>query len=268
MRTITVHGVDVPALGFGTWQLDGAACERGVAAALDIGYRHLDTAQMYGNEDHVGAALAAHAVDRGDVFVTTKLANDNHTRDRVRSSTHDSLRRLRTDYLDLLLIHWPVGETPFEETLAAMLELSEEGTVRHVGVSNFTAEQLERALETAPVFANQVEYHPFLGQRELVEVAVKHDVLVTAYSPLARGEVFDDPTLGEIARAHDASPAQIALAWLIAQDHVAAIPKATSPEHIASNFAALDLELSDDELRRINGLDRDLRLVDPPFAPW
>ena len=161
-----------------------------------------------------------------------------------------------------------MGDAPFEQTLDAMLELSEQGKVRHVGLSNFTPEQVERALEHTPVFANQVEYHPFLGQRELVGLAAKHDFMVTAYSPLARGEVFDDDTLAEIAEAHDADAAQVALRWLLAQDQVSAIPKSTSPEHIASNFAALDLDLDDEELRRIDGLDRGLRLIDPPFAPW
>jgi 2,5-diketo-D-gluconate reductase B len=268
MHKITVRGVDVPSLGFGTWQLEGDECEQGVLTALDVGYRHIDTAQMYGNEERVGAALAHSSVDRDDIFLTTKLANGNHTPDAVVFSTHDSLRKLRTDYVDLLLIHWPVGDAPFEQTLDAMLELSEQGKVRHVGLSNFTPEQVERALEHTPVFANQVEYHPFLGQRELVGLAAKHDFMVTAYSPLARGEVFDDDTLAEIAEAHDADAAQVALRWLLAQDQVSAIPKSTSPEHIASNFAALDLDLDDEELRRIDGLDRGLRLIDPPFAPW
>jgi len=268
MRTETVQGTAVPALGFGTFQLTGHECERGVSHALDIGYRHIDTAQGYGNEDRVGAALASSAVDRGDVFLTTKLDNDNHAREAVRSTTAASLRNLRTDYVDLLLIHWPVGETPFEATLDAMLALRDEGKVRNVGVSNFTPEQIDRVTAHAPIFANQVEYHPFLGQDELLALARKHDHLLTAYSPLARGEVFDDETLSAIAEEHGVDPAQIALAWLVSQDHVAAIPKATSPDHITSNFAALDIELTDDERQRITALDRGERLIDPPFAPW
>ena len=268
MRTETIRGTSVPALGFGTFQLAGDDGERGVGHALDIGYRHIDTAQGYGNEDRVGAALASSAVDRGDVFLTTKLDNDNHAPAAVRSTTEASLRDLRTDYVDLLLIHWPVGDTMFEATLDAMLELRDEGKVRNVGVSNFTPEQVERVTVHAPIFANQVEYHPFLGQDELLALARKHDHLLTAYSPLARGEVFDDETLSTIAGDHDADPAQVALAWLVSQDHVAAIPKATSPDHISSNFAALEIELTDDELRRIGALDRGERLIDPPFAPW
>lgn len=268
MRTETIRGTAVPALGFGTFQLSGDDCERGVAHALDIGYRHVDTAQMYGNEDRVGAALAASGVDRGDIFLTTKLDNDAHAPDDVRSTATDSLRRLQTEYVDLFLIHWPVGDTPLEATLDAMLALRDEGKVRNVGVSNFTPEQIDRVTGYAPIFANQVEYHPFLGQDDLLAQARKHDHLLTAYSPLARGEVFDDETLTAIAEAHGADPAQVALAWLIAQDHVAAIPKATSPEHITSNFAALDIELSQDEMERVTGLERGQRLIDPPFAPW
>lgn len=268
MRTITIQGVEVPVLGFGTWQLEGDDCERGVGHALDVGYRHIDTAQMYGNEDHVGAALAASDVDRDDIFLTTKLANDVHAPADVRSSTEESLRKLQTDHLDLLLIHWPVSDTPIEATLDAMLELREQGKVRNVGISNFTPDQVQRAVEHAPIFANQVEYHPFLGQDELLDLARRHDFTLTAYSPLARGDVFDDDTLTRIAEAQDASPAEVTLAWLINQDKVTAIPKATSPEHIESNFTALDIELSDDEIREISALERGERLVNPSFAPW
>jgi len=268
MRTETIQGTPVPSLGFGTFQLTGDDCERGVHHALDIGYRHIDTAQGYGNEDRVGTALAGSRVDRGDVFLTTKLDNANHAPEAVRSTTHASLRDLRTDYVDLLLIHWPVGGTPFEATLDTMLELRDAGKVRNIGVSNFTPEQIGRVTAHAPIFANQVEYHPFLAQRDLLALARKHDHLLTAYSPLARGAVFEDDTLTAIAREHDADPAQVALAWLISQDHVAAIPKATSPEHITSNLAALDITLTNDELDRIAALDRGQRLIDPPFAPW
>jgi diketogulonate reductase-like aldo/keto reductase len=268
MRTQTIKGTSVPALGFGTFQLTGDDCERGVRHALDIGYRHIDTAQGYGNEDRVGAALAASAVERHDIFLTTKLDNDNHAPATVRSTTEASLRDLRTDYVDLLLIHWPVGNTRFEATLDAMLALGDEGKVRNVGVSNFTPEQIDRVTAHAPIFANQVEYHPFLGQDDLLALARKHDHLLTAYSPLARGQVFRDDTLVAIGEEHGADPAQVALAWLLSQDHVAAIPEATSPKHITSNFRALDVDLGDDEIQRITALERGERLIDPPFAPW
>lgn len=268
MQTITVQGVEVPALGLGTWQLTGDDCERGVAHALSVGYRHIDTAQMYGNEAQVGAGLAGSSVDRDEVFLTTKIDNRNHAPDAVRSSTEESLRKLGTDHVDLLLIHWPVGDVPIEDTLDAMVGLVDAGEVRHVGVSNFTPEQVERAVAHAGIFANQVEFHPFLGQDALRDLAVAHDHMLTAYSPLARGDVFDDETLTEVARAHGADPAQVALRWLLSLDHVAAIPKATSADHIESNYAAQDITLTDDEIARISGLARGQRLVDPPFAPW
>lgn len=268
MQTITIQGVEVPALGFGTWQLSGTDCERAVASALEIGYRHIDTAQMYGNEEQVGKGLADGGIDRSEYFLTTKLDNENHAPDDVTRSTEDSLRKLGTEYVDLLLIHWPVSDTPAEQTLDAMREMVDAGRVRHVGVSNFTPEQVEQANAHTPIFANQVEYHPFLGQDDLRALAVKLDYMLTAYSPLARGEVFDDDTLEDIAGDHDADAAQIALRWLLAQAHVSAIPKSTSQEHIASNFAAQDIELSDDELRRISALERGQRLIDPPFSPF
>jgi 2,5-diketo-D-gluconate reductase B len=265
--TTTVQGVDVPSLGFGTFQLSGADCERGVEHALSVGYRHLDTAQAYGNEDRVGAALANSGVDRGEVFLTTKLWETSLPRERVAPGVDDSLRRLRTDYVDLLLIHWPSRETPTEETLAAMTEVREAGKARHIGLSNFPPSQVRAALDAATIFCDQVEYHPFLGQPALRQLVGEHDFLLTAYSPLARGRVAEDETLREIAGAHRATPAQVSLRWLVEQDHLAAIPKATSPERIEENFGALELELSDEELRRIDGLERGERLINPDFAP-
>jgi 2,5-diketo-D-gluconate reductase B len=267
MHVTTVQGVEVPSLGYGTFQLAGDDCERGVAHALAVGYRHLDTAQAYGNEERVGRALAGSGVPREEVFLTTKLWMDSLTRDRVRPSTDASLARLGTDYVDLLLIHWPSPEVPLEETLGAMRETQEAGRARHLGLSNFPASWTRAALEHTTVLCNQVEYHPFLGQRELLALARDHDFLLAAYSPLARGSVARDRTLREIAEAHGATPAQVALRWLIDQDHVVAIPKATSPERIEENLGALELELSDDERRRIDGLERGERLIDPDWAP-
>jgi 2,5-diketo-D-gluconate reductase B len=267
VHVTTVQGADVPSLGYGTWLLQGNECERGVAHALDVGYRHLDTAQAYENEDRVGRALASSEPDREDVFLTTKLWMNATGRDRVGPATEESLRKLRTDYVDLLLIHWPDPDVPLAETLGAMEGVREAGRVRHVGVSNFPPSWTRAALEEVRIFADQVEFHPFLGQGALLELAREHDFLVTAYSPLARGKVGRDPTLREIAESHGATPAQVALRWLIDQDHVAAIPKATSPERIEENFGAQDFELSDEERRRIDGLERGERLIDPGWAP-
>ncbi len=266
-KSTTIQGAEVPSLGYGTFRLQGEDCERGVEHALSVGYRHLDTAQAYGNEDHVAAGMQAADVPREDVFLTTKLRPDNVARDRVGRSTEESLRKLGTEYVDLLLIHWPDDEVPVGETLEAMRELQDAGKVHHVGVSNFPRSRLEEAMQHARIFSNQVEYHPFLGQETLRGLAVEHDFLLTAYAPLAQGEVASDSTLVEIAEAHGATAAQVALRWLIEQDHVAAIPKATSAERIESNFDALELNLSDDERRRIDGLERGERLIDPAFAP-
>jgi 2,5-diketo-D-gluconate reductase B len=266
MHMTAVKDVQVPSIGLGTWQLDGDDCEQGVAHALEVGYRHLDTAQMYGNEDRVGAALAASSVDRGDVFLTTKLGVRNLTPDRVRPSVEDSLRKLRTEYVDLLLIHWPKDGVDPRDTIRSMVALADEGKVRHVGVSNYPPSWFAAAQEVTDVFCNQVEYHPYLAQGELCKLAVEQDFLLTAYSPLARGQVLDDETLTEIGEEHNAGPAQVAIRWLIQQDHVAAIPKATSRTHIESNLRAQDLELTDDEMQRIAALNRDERLIDPGFV--
>ncbi len=267
MEYVSLRGHKVPALGLGTWLLKGDDCRRAVAAALDMGYRHFDTAQIYGNEAEVGDALAASGVDRDDLFVTTKIWNDRHGAAEVVSSTAHSLRRLRTDYVDLLLIHWPVQMHRIGETLDAMTTLRERGLVRDIGVSNFTVAQFRQAAALVPVVCNQVEYHPFLDQRPLLDAVRGAGAVLTAYSPLARGAVFDEPTLRGIGDAHGKSAAQVALRWLLDQDGVLAVPKATSREHLAANLDVFDFTLSDDEREIIAGLARGERLVAPPFAP-
>ncbi|WP_227352736.1 aldo/keto reductase [Haladaptatus salinisoli] len=259
-----------PKLGLGTWQnTDPEECVESVRYALDLGYEHVDTAQAYGNEEHVGEGIERSSVDREDFFLATKVWIDELAYDDVLASTRESLDKLGTDYLDLLYIHWPAREYDPEETLAAFDKLYDEGTIEHVGVSNFEPEQLDVARETldAPLFANQVEMHPLLPQDELVEYARANDVKLVAYSPLARGEVFGVPELNEVAEKHDASEAQVSLAWLMQKD-VAAIPKATGRDHIEDNFAALDLELDDEDIAKIDGIDEREREVDPSFAPW
>jgi 2,5-diketo-D-gluconate reductase B len=268
MRDVTVHGEEVPALGYGTWMLEGPDCRNGVERALELGYRHIDTAQAYGNEAEVGEALRATAVDRGDIFLTTKVWNDNLAHDDVIRSTEESLRKLGTDYVDLLLIHWPVRLDILEESLSAMGDLRDRGRVRHIGVSNFAPSQVERALDHTPIFCNQVEYHPYLSQQALRQLAGKHDFMLTAYSPLAHGEILQDRVLGEIAETHGKSRAQIVLRWLVDQDHVSAIPKATSAEHIRANIDIFDFELSDEERNWIADLDQSRRVIDPFHLDW
>lgn len=259
----TIQGEEVPALGLGTWQLAGADCREAVRHALTLGYRHIDTAQAYNNEEQVGAGLQDAGVDRDDVFLTTKVWPDNLAPGNVQRSTEKSIQQLQTDYVDLLLVHWPAGDLDLEATLDAFAALQDEGTARHIGVSNFPPDLLERALAHTSLFCIQVEYHPFLSQQALLALARKHDLLFTAYSPLARGKVLDDELLQALADAHDKSPAQLALRWLVQQRNVAAIPKSSSAEHRESNLDIFDFELSEEEMNHLFNLARGERLVEP-----
>jgi diketogulonate reductase-like aldo/keto reductase len=268
MIHVNVQGEEVPAIGLGTWGLRGDDCTRAVADALAIGYRHIDTAQSYENEVEVGRALAETRTPRDDLFLTTKIWIGGATRDEVHRKGLESLKRLGVDYVDLLLIHWPTSDMDLPEALEAMMQLHESGRVRHIGVSNFTPELVEEALAYAPIFCNQVEYHPYLAQNELLAVARQYDMMFAAYSPVAKGKVARDPALADIGRRHGKSATQIAIRWLIQQDHVAAVPKAARPEHRRSNIDVFDFALSQDEMDEIGALARDERTVDPEWAPW
>jgi len=250
--TCTIGGTEVPALGFGTWRLTGENCYEAVSDALDVGYRHIDTAQAYGNERQVGAALADSDVAREDVFVTTKLNVGNRGYEDVLRTTEESLARLDLSVLDLLLIHNPVQRTPVEETLDGMADLVADGTVRHIGVSNFGIDRLDRARRHAdvPILTNQVQYNPYWTQTEMRDYCAIHDILLTAYSPLGHGAVLDDSTLAEIGERYDKSAVQVAIRWLL-QQGVATVPKATSREHIAANIDVFDFELTDAEMERV-----------------
>jgi len=265
--TLTVQDVTIPKLGFGTWQITGEDCVVAVRDALELGYHHIDTARAYGNEAQVGQGLHDCGRNRDEVFITTKLWYDDLSAAGVHDQIEHSLRDLRTEYVDLLLIHWPNPEFPLADTLEAMLEARAAGRARHLGVANFPSALLAEALEHAPILCNQIEYHPYLGQAAVLELARERDLMVTAYSPLARGELLGDPVVGEIAAAHDVTPAQVVLRWLLDQPNVAAIPKASSSEHRAANLAVYGLELSDGERGLIAGLDRGRRTADPSWAP-
>lgn len=254
MEYITVDGTSVPALGFGTARLDDYDDQyQAVTTALETGYRHIDTAQVYGSEGGVGDAIADADVSREECFVTTKLADDNRSRDDVLESVEDSLDRLRTDYVDLLLIHSPNDDVSHEETVRAMNELQEQGAVRHVGVSNFSVEQTREAMEYSetPILTNQVEYHPYESQAELLAFCIDEGVMLTAYSPLAVGDVVGDETLESIGDRYEKSASQVALRWLLQQPMVSTIPMSSSPEHIRENFDVFDFELEDDEMRAV-----------------
>lgn len=258
--------VSIPQLGFGVFQVDPATTQEVVENALEAGYRHIDTAKVYGNEEGVGRALAASGVARDDVFVTTKLWNADQGRDATLAAFDASLERLGLDVLDLYLIHWPMPENGmFVETWSALEELRAGGRVRAIGVSNFRAEDLatlaSAGLSTPAI--NQVEAHPLLTQVSLREYHRAHGILTEAWSPLAQGEVLDLPEVTDIAAAHDATPAQVVIAWHLAIGNVV-IPKSVTPDRIVSNLAAAEITLSDEEITTISGLDRGHRIGPDP----
>jgi diketogulonate reductase-like aldo/keto reductase len=249
--TLTVQGVEVPRVGFGTWQITGREAYDSVLDALEAGYRHIDTARIYENESEVGRALADSPVARDDVFLTTKIWPDDFEPDRLKAAAEASLRRLGVDHVDLLLLHWPNPDVRLEDTIEALEDVHARGLTRLIGVSNFPPELLRRAAELAPVANDQVPYHPYERQDPLVEVADELDVFVTAYSPLAQGKVGQDPVLREIGEAHGKTPGQVALRWLLEHDRVAVIPKSASAERRRENLEVLDFDLTPEERGRI-----------------
>ena len=260
MEYVTVAGEEVPALGLGTYRLRGRECRRTVEDALELGYRHVDTAEFYDNHAPVGEAISNAAVAREELFLTTKIWKSNLRYEDVLHSVVDSLETLDLEYVDLLLIHWPNERVPVEETIDAMNDLQAEGIVRHVGVSNFSIHLLRKAIDASetPILTNQVQYNPLTDQRDLLEFCLERDVMLTAYSPLAKGRVLENGTLAEIGESYGKSPAQVALRWLIQQEVVAASPKASSREHLEANLAVFDFELTDDEMTRIFDLQGSL----------
>lgn len=261
----------IPDIGFGTYELRGEACVEAVRTALDAGYRHLDTARMYGNEAAVGRALATSDVPREEVFLTTKVWRDALGYDDLLASARDAADALGVDAIDLLYVHWPMGDYDPEGTLPALDRLVEEGLIEHVGLSNFTPALLDeaRAGLDAPVAAHQVEMHPLLPQRELRAYADEHDHRLVAYCPVARNDVADVPEVVAVAERHGITPAQASIAWVIAKGAVP-IPRSGTPDHIRANLAAADVELTEEDVARIDGIDhsRHRRLVDPAGAPW
>ncbi len=269
MQFKTAQGVKVPEIGIGTYRLYGRECKNSVSDAIEMGYRHIDTAQMYKNEKEVGDAIYSSTVDREEIFLTTKVWHTNLEHDDVLQSVEDSLRQLRTPYVDLLLIHWPNDQFSLTQTFEAMLTLRDQGKALNVGISNFSMGLTKKVVEEhrIPIFTNQVEYHPFLAQFDLLDYSYDHDFLVTAYSPLAQGKVMESDQLKEIGKEYGKSPAQVSLRWLIEQENVIAIPKASSREHLEENIDIFDFELSDEHFEQIDELDKSTRLVNPSFAP-
>ncbi|HET7325247.1 MAG TPA: aldo/keto reductase [Halococcus sp.] len=261
MHYVTTAGVEVPALGFGTAGMDTDEQRReAISAALATGYRHIDTAQMYDSESAVGNAIRDADIAREDLFVTTKLTRDNRTHDAAIDSTHDSLDRLDTDYVDLLLIHSPKQDVSHEETLDAMNELVGEGMVRNIGVSNFSVEQTQNAIDhsTAPILTNQVEYNLGERQDDLLSFCIDENIMLTAYSPLKIGDRLDNEVLTEIAETHEKTPRQVAIRWLLQQPMVSTIPRSSNPDHIKQNFDVFDFELSAEEMSRLFAIEDDI----------
>lgn len=269
MQYKNVQGIEIPEIGLGTYKLHDRECSNAVRMALDIGYRHIDTAQMYKNEREIGEALSVSNVPREDIFLTTKIWHTNLESEDVLQTTEETLRNLDTPYVDLLLIHWPNDQYDLRKTIEAMLVLRDQGKAMNIGVSNFPLSLLKKVNDEirAPIFCNQVEFHPFLDQLDLLDYAIEKDILLTAYSPLAQGKVMENKVLQEIAENHGKNPAQISLRWLIEQENVVAIPKASTREHLQDNIDIFDFELSDEEFNRIDQLEKAERLVNPSFAP-
>jgi len=270
--TKTVRGVAVPTIGLGVFEIDPGETEGAVADALKAGYRHIDTAKMYDNEEEVGRGIKASGVDRDEIWVTTKAWMEDFAPDDLRNSAETSLRKLGLDSVDLLLLHWPPADgSELKPALDTLKQLREEGKISQLGVSNFPGYLLREALDAEPeIFANQVEYHAKLSQHELLEIAAEHDLLMEAYAPLSgsAGDLVNESLLKEIAEAHDATPGQVALAWLAQQDRVVLLPRSTDAGRRRENLAALEVELTAEERQRIDELsDQRQRNFDPPFAP-
>lgn len=270
MEYLKIKDLKIPRLGFGTWQLNNETALSAVNHALEIGLRHIDTAQIYNNEEWVGEALKQSSVLRENIFLTTKLW-ENHLKggNSLIQGTEESLQRLKTDYIDLLLIHWPFSGIPLKECLQAMEKLKKSGKIRAIGVSNFTSVILKQAVEYCPqIVTNQVEYHPLLNQETLLKAAKAHNIFLTAYSPLARGHVTKIKQLETIGRKYEKTPTQIALRWLVEQENVVCIFKSANPHRIESNFNIFDFQLSSEDKKIIQQLTHNRkRIVSPSFAP-
>jgi len=260
------NGVTIPQLGFGVFQIPPDATRKATLAALEVGYRHVDTAQMYGNEAGVGQAVRDSGLDRGDVFVTSKLNNSFHAYDDALAAFDKSLAELEFDYLDLFLVHWPmpaVGD--FVETWRAMEEIYRSGRSKAIGVSNFQPNHLDRLRAETDVLpaVNQVEVHPYFTQTDVRSYGVEHGIVTEAWSPIAQGKVLDDPTIGRIAERYGKTPAQVTLRWHIQRGDVV-FPKSATRSRVEENFAIFDFELGDDDMTDISLLDRDERIGPHP----
>jgi 2,5-diketo-D-gluconate reductase B len=269
MKQIQTRGIALPQLGLGTFRMEGDDCREAVESALALGYRHLDTAAMYANEEAVGAAIAASGLKRDALHVTTKVWHDQLAPAAIRASLQASLDKLQLDYVDLFMVHWPAAHMDMPALFATLAELQTAGRVRAIGVCNFNLAMLRTAIDEigAPIACNQIEYHVLLDQTPIRDYLAAKSIPLIAYCPLAQGTLADHPGLLAIGRKHGASAAQVALKWLLDQDGVAAIPKARRAASQRANLDALALRLDDEDRRAIAALPKNRRFVNPPFAP-
>ena len=268
MSVVEANGARIPAIGLGTWDLRGRICARLVESALRLGYRHVDTAEMYDNEREVGEGLRGSGIERDEVFITTKVWPSHFAPRELEQSAKESLLRLRLSEVDLLLLHWPNPRIPLSETIPALCELRRMGLARHIGVSNFTVALVEEAVRhaDAPLVCNQIEVHPLLDQSKLIAACRRSGMAVVAYSPIARGGVSKVRVLTRIGKAHGKTAAQVSLRFLV-QQAIVVIPRTSRPERLSENLAIFDFELSDAEMSEIAGLaSRDGRIVDYAYS--
>jgi diketogulonate reductase-like aldo/keto reductase len=272
MQNVHAGNAAIPAIGFGTYGMTGDDIYRVIPEALRAGFRHIDTGQIYRNEAEIGDCVVASGIPRSDIFLTTKVWVNNYSARHFDASVNESLRKLKTDYIDLLLLHWPGGsDVPLAEQIGELNAVVRAGKVRHIGVSNFNRAQMTEAirLSGAPLVTNQFEYHPYLNQSLLIESTRETGLAVTGYCGMAVGRVFSDPTLKEIAARHDKTIAQIVLRWLVQQRGVVALSRTTRIDRLAQNLAVFDFELDDADMAAIHALaTANSRIVDPPgLAP-
>ena len=256
--TVKSNGAEIPSIGFGTWELRGQVAFRAVSAALDAGYRHIDTAAMYGNEAEVGKAVRLHAAARADIFITTKVWPSEAGDGPFQRSAEASLKRLDIDMIDLLLIHWPSPSVPIKEQIHTLCDARRRGLTRHIGISNFAAELVEQAVSfaDAPLVTNQIEHNPWVDQNTTIMACARHGLSVTSHSPLGKARRLTDPVIADIARAKGATPAQVVLRWHMLQPMNIAIPRSSNPARIRENIGIFDFELSSEEMRSISSLAR------------
>jgi 2,5-diketo-D-gluconate reductase B len=269
MENLQTQGISLPKLGLGTFRMQGDSCRAAAESALSLGYRHIDTAEMYANEEAIGAALAASGVARNDLHITTKVWHENLAPDAIRKAFDTSLKKLGIDQVDLYLVHWPSKNMNLPAIFETLMKLKEEGRTRAIGVANFTTALLRTVVEEigAPIACDQVEYHAMLDQTPLRKYLAAKSIPLVAYCPLAQGRVASDETLTRIGKKHNASAAQVALKWLLDQDGVAPIPKASRAESQQANLGALKVTLDDDDRKAIAALPKNMRCVNPAFAP-